>query len=109
MTGKRSGPATDRYGPVMEMKVALLRASGISVYCIALALTMRRQSVDLILRRPHVAARVENARTGLRAQGPIARLRPSGPAPRSYSLSGLSSQPRGGTVDPRGHSRLRDV
>ena len=69
MTGKLPGPTRDRYGPVMEMKVALLRASGISVYRIALALKVRRQGVDQILRRPHVAARVENARTGLRAQG----------------------------------------
>jgi hypothetical protein len=67
MTGKRPGPTRDRYGPIMEMRVALLRAGGLSVYRIALALKVRRQSVDHILRRPHVAARVEDVRTGLRA------------------------------------------
>ena len=45
-----------------------MRAGGLSVYRIALALKVRRQSVEQILRRPHVAAMVEDFRTRLRAQ-----------------------------------------
>ena len=67
MTGKLPGPTRDRNGPIMEMKVALVRAGGLSPYRIALALKVRRQSVDHILRRPHVAAMVEDFRERLRA------------------------------------------
>lgn len=45
-----------------------MRAGGVSVYRIALALKVRRQSVDDILRRPHVAAMVEDFRGRLHAQ-----------------------------------------
>ena|SRR5882724_2672709 len=76
MIRKRPGPTRARNGPiavavavaVMEMQVALMRAGGLSVYRIALALKVRRQSVDHILRRPHVAAMVEDFRERLRAQ-----------------------------------------
>ena len=72
LTGKRSGPTKARNSPiavaVVEMQVALMRAGGLSVYRIALALKVRRQSVEQILRRPHVAAMVEDFRTRLRAQ-----------------------------------------
>ena len=75
MTGKRPGPTKARNSPiaeavavaVVEMQVALMRAGGLCVYRIALALKVRRQSVDDILRRPHVAAKVEDFRTRLRA------------------------------------------
>jgi hypothetical protein len=72
MTGKLPGPPRDRDDPIMEMRVALLRAGGLSVYRIALALTVRRQSVDHILRRPHVAAQVEHFRNGLRTHWVVA-------------------------------------
>ena len=67
MTGKRPGPTRDRHGPVMETKVALMRAVSLSAYRIALMLKVRRQSVDDILKRPHVAAMVEDFRERLRA------------------------------------------
>jgi hypothetical protein len=75
MTGKRPGPTRDRNSPialavavaVVEMQVALMRAGGLSAYRIALALKVRRQSVEHILRRPHVAAMVEDFRERLRA------------------------------------------
>jgi hypothetical protein len=75
MTGKRPGPTKARNSPiaeavavaVVEMQMALMRAGGLSVYRIALALKVRRQSVDHILRRPHVAAMVEDFRERLRA------------------------------------------
>jgi hypothetical protein len=51
----------------MEMKVALMRAVDLSAYRIALALRVRRQSVDEILKRPHVAVIVEDLRARLRA------------------------------------------
>ena len=63
MTGKRPGPTSDRDGPIMETQVALMRAVYLSTYRIALGLKVRRQSVDRILRRPHVAAMVEDFRT----------------------------------------------
>ena len=72
MTGKLPGRPRDRDDPIMEMRVALLRAGGLSVYRIALALTVRRQSVDHILRRPHVAAQVEHFRNGLRTHWVVA-------------------------------------
>jgi hypothetical protein len=72
MTGKLPGPPRDRDDPIMEMRVALLRAGGLSVYRIALALTVRRQSVDHVLRRPHVAAQVEHFRNGLRTHWVVA-------------------------------------
>ena len=76
MIRKRPGPTKARNDPiavavavaVVEMQVALMRAGGLSVYRIALALKVRRQSVDHILRRPHVAAMVEDFRERLRAQ-----------------------------------------
>ena len=67
MTGKLPGPTRDRNGPILETKVALMRAVSLSAYRIALGLRVRRQSVDHILRRPHVAAMVEDFRTRLRA------------------------------------------
>jgi hypothetical protein len=75
MTGKRPGPTKARNSPiavavavaVTEMRVALMRAGGLSVYRIALALKVRRQSVDRILTRPHVVAMVEDFRERLRA------------------------------------------
>jgi len=74
MSGKRPGPTKARNSPiavavavaVMEMRVALMRAGGLSVYRIALGLKVRRQSVEQILRRPHVAAMVEDFRERLR-------------------------------------------
>ena len=69
MTGTLLGPTRDRKGPIIETKVALMRAGRLSPYRIALALEVRRQSVDHILRRPHVAALVEDFRNGLRAHG----------------------------------------
>jgi hypothetical protein len=68
VTGKLPGPTRDRNGYIMEFKVAILRAGGISIYKIAQALRIRRQSVDDILRRPHVAAMVEDVRERLHAQ-----------------------------------------
>jgi hypothetical protein len=52
MTGKRPGPTKARNSPiavavavaVVEMQVALMRAGGLSVYRIALALKVRRQA-----------------------------------------------------------------
>ena len=66
MTGKQPGPTRDRNGPIMETKVALMRSVSLSARTIALTLKVRRQSVDHILRRPHVAAMVEDFRTRLR-------------------------------------------
>lgn len=67
MTGKRPGPTRNRNGPIMETRVALMRAVFLSAYRIALALKVCRQSVDGILRRPHVAEMVEDFRTRVRA------------------------------------------
>jgi hypothetical protein len=67
VTGKRPGPTRDRNGPIMETKVSLMRSVDLSAYRIALMLQVRRQSVEQILRRPHVAAMVEDFRTRLRA------------------------------------------
>ena len=67
MTGKLPGPTRDRNGPIIETKVALMRSVDLSAYRIALALKVRRQCVDHILRRPHVAAMVEDFRERLRA------------------------------------------
>ncbi len=92
MTGKLPGPTRDRYGPIMEMRVALLRAGGLSTYQIALALKLRRESVERILKRPHVAALVEKFRKGLRAHGLlwtgalVVGLNPDGISSRSYPL-----------------------
>lgn len=51
----------------METQVALMRAVHLPAYRIALALKVRRQSVDQILRRPHVAVMVEDVRERLHA------------------------------------------
>jgi hypothetical protein len=67
MTGKGPGPTRDRNGPNMETYVALMRSVHLSAYRIALTLKVRRQRVDDILRRPHIAAMVEDFRTRLRA------------------------------------------
>jgi hypothetical protein len=67
MTGKRPGPTRDRNDPIMETKVALMRSVSLSARTIALALKVRRQTVDHILRRPHVAAMVEDFRMRFRA------------------------------------------
>ena len=88
MTGKRPGPTRDRNGPIMEMRVALLRAGGLSVYCIALALTVRRESVDRILKRRHTAVMVEDFRKELRAQLPSWQSLNAGPSVGAASLRG---------------------
>jgi len=75
LTGKRLGPTKARKSPIavavavagVEMRVALVRAGGWSVYGIALALKVRRQRVEQILRRPHVVAMLEDFRKRLRA------------------------------------------